>query len=539
LLPLACPAEFLLTRGGDDRLHLDEATGLNGYGCSPKPRPWAITFSSTTASSISDYAYFAVEQWRQSAIRAGLAGDYEQFLIDESERIRSAIGNELKLGRRTEILLSSSGTTAEFLALWLAMPRSESGKFVNVIVGPAEVGSGTVAAGGGQHFNSTAPSGDAVDAGTPLDGMPSGNIRIEEVAIRDERGVPLEPEALERRLERVVQTARQESVLLHLLDASKTGLCVPDLDSADRLARRHSNIIAVIVDAAQMRLSRSRLDQYLSRGFFVIVTGSKFFTGPPFSAALLIPADAASHLKLPPQPMPAGFAGYATRRDLPPGLARYGDALPTGPDLGLLARWVAALWEMSAFHAIPPAARVATIAAFEQRVRGTIDRLDNLELVCAPTRRVEDGDGEKSWDEWATIFTYLILKDDGERRPLEPAEGRRAYHWLNSDISGLLPEYAGNDDRRLAATCCHTGQPVELASGPDGRHIAGMRVAAGARLVSGVLLDPMLGGSESERLGTELDGAETTLRKAALVGRYWSALVAASATEYLREQPDG
>ena len=39
-----------------------------------------------------------------------------------------------------------------------------------------------------------------------------------------------------------------------------------------------------------MRLGRTRLQKYLDRGYLVLVTGSKFFTGPPFSGALLVPS---------------------------------------------------------------------------------------------------------------------------------------------------------------------------------------------------------------------------------------------------------
>src|SRR5260221_12500275 len=58
------PAAQLLTAGGDSRLLVDPATGLNAYGCSPTPRPWAITFASTTATSISDGAFAAAGRCR-------------------------------------------------------------------------------------------------------------------------------------------------------------------------------------------------------------------------------------------------------------------------------------------------------------------------------------------------------------------------------------------------------------------------------------------------------------------------------------------
>lgn len=48
-----------LVSGGDDRLKIDVHSGMNGYGCTPFPRPDQISLSSTTASTISMPAYNA------------------------------------------------------------------------------------------------------------------------------------------------------------------------------------------------------------------------------------------------------------------------------------------------------------------------------------------------------------------------------------------------------------------------------------------------------------------------------------------------
>ena len=50
LWPVIAPAETLMSSGGDSRLSVDPVTGLNRYSCSHRPRPWAVTFGSSTAS---------------------------------------------------------------------------------------------------------------------------------------------------------------------------------------------------------------------------------------------------------------------------------------------------------------------------------------------------------------------------------------------------------------------------------------------------------------------------------------------------------
>ena len=49
-------------------------------------------------------------------------------------------------------------------------------------------------------------------------------------------------------------------------------------------------MVDVLVDACQMRLPLERIRACLAAGWMVLVTGSKFFGGPPFAGALLVPA---------------------------------------------------------------------------------------------------------------------------------------------------------------------------------------------------------------------------------------------------------
>src|SRR5512140_3009025 len=82
--------------------------------------------------------------------------------------------------------------------------------------------------------------------------------------------------------------------------SSEHGFVQARLASPERampqIRRCGSDRVQVVVDACQMRLGRPRLRKYLDRGCMVIVTGSKFFTGPPFSVALLVPAGFAGAL---------------------------------------------------------------------------------------------------------------------------------------------------------------------------------------------------------------------------------------------------
>src|SRR5258708_35020535 len=75
LRDLFAPLDHLLAGGGDPRLTLDPARGVNEYGCGPTPSPETWNLASSTASSISESAYARAELAREervgTAIMAG------------------------------------------------------------------------------------------------------------------------------------------------------------------------------------------------------------------------------------------------------------------------------------------------------------------------------------------------------------------------------------------------------------------------------------------------------------------------------------
>jgi hypothetical protein len=42
----------------------------------------------------------------------------------------------------------------------------------------------------------------------------------------------------------------------------------------------------IIVDGSQLRLDPKDIQNYLNKGYIVTITGSKYFTGPPYAAHL-------------------------------------------------------------------------------------------------------------------------------------------------------------------------------------------------------------------------------------------------------------
>jgi hypothetical protein len=523
--PVTTPVEFLLTAGGDDRLRINEKTGLNSYGCSPRPRPWAVTFASTTASSISEYAFAECERLRQKMIQAICDNSFDSFITDEYANLRREILHALELEdmKGLELAFTSSGTDAELLALFLSLSRGPE-YITNILIGPEETGSGVLLAASGRHFMLTTPLGGDVERELAVEGIPTERVRLVEVPLRHNDGAFLESAELDSRVVTLVRKliASGGRVLLHTIDSSKTGLNAPNGNTVYRLKEEYRDALDIVVDACQLRASNNKIRTYLERGFMVLITGSKFYTGPPFSGAMLIPETLANRVK-DNGDLPAGFAHYFSCHDLPARWDRSGACLAGACNLGLLMRWQAALWEIKAFQAVSEKHKYMVFALFGESIREAINSNPDLELVPTPTTerwKLLEG---MDWDWLPTIFTFLLFRNghQGRRKPCTLEEAKKVYHLLNSDISNLIPRDTPEEESRLAARRYHIGQPVKINRVGDDWSGA-LRISAGARLVSGVRFDPELGRHFSQRLSREITEACEALDKISVILKYFS-----------------
>jgi hypothetical protein len=314
----------------------------------------------------------------------------------------------------------------------------------------------------------------------------------------------------------LAEVAEGRHVLLHVMDQTKTGLLAPT--NAGAIAEKLPNI-DVVVDACQARVSVATVQAYLARGFMVLMTGSKFFTGPPFAGALLLPPRVASRLAG-DHALPAGLADYFGRFEWPE--TRATAALSGSANAGLTLRWAAALAEMKAFGETSERRITEVLFRFGSRVRAAIEANPDLDLHAVPALHRPEAAG--GWDTLPTIFTFSIRAPGaGPTRWLTVDGARQVYGWLNSDLSGCLPEGATPAERALAARRVHIGQPVALAT-PSQKATGALRVCAGARLVSG---EPSQAGLDpAARLEREIDDALAGLAKISLILRHLSAIQA-------------
>ncbi len=454
-----------MSAGGDDRITLDEQSGLNSYGCAPEPIR-AISFSSSTASAISAAA-FAHAHTVHHILRHGIVDDpadilYARFLRQARNRIRALY--HLERGQdTTDIVFAASGTDLEYLSLALAL---QSGLPVtNIVVEVDEVGSGCLFSQAGQYFASRTALGFDVEKGGYLDGFDGETIHVETLKTRSDAG-PVRDEdtygaAILAAAEQAISSGRRP--LIHIIHRSKTGIITPSLKAIDAVLAAHGDMVDLVVDACQGRISPATIHAYLDRGATVFLTGSKFIGGPPFSAWALVPERLSRRMRSGRLCVP-GLAHFFGRGDMPAGWAACETVLKPHVNFGLLLRLEAGLFELQRLLALPQDRVDGVIAAFGHAMRnlspdrpfrlieGAADDPSAGDHVCA-------GQSQPFALDRKMLFVIEIMVRHPRTGLLLSFDAARAvYRFLYSDMSA---HYADAADQLAAAEIIHLGQPVK------------------------------------------------------------------------------
>jgi len=388
-----------LLSGGDSRIGLDPATGLNKYLCPPEPAGHLACIASCTASPISprgwEESLVCYEDIMSSKARGAARRSHWQ------EHVKSAIAAYFGLEGLADVQLTASGTDA---VAWTAaaIATEQLGRCMTAILpGASETGTGVGLASACRGFDPGPGFGRA------LAGVQIGTV---EVPLRSAEGVPRENSDLVEAFAKAAFAAHGRAVI-YLTHGSKTGLVAPLAVSTGA---------EVVVDACQARIAPAAARRYLRTGWPVIVTGSKFFGGPPFSGAVLVPT----------------------------GRFRKAPRLPLA--VGPLLRWVAALSGMEAARtcSIPD-----VVTRLVREVTATLSGFPGVSIVDGPSPAMCEAGG---WP--PSIVTFEVA---------HPGSG------ILMTADELRPLY--QDLARLGVL---VGQPVSL--GRSG----GLRVAVSARDLS-------------------------------------------------------
>ena len=421
----------------------------------PSPEPELWNFASSTASTISQIGLRPRRAGARRADAQCLFDEVEIAFDARCEDMRQELRGHLKLSSRIDIVFSPSGTDSQLHALFLA--RAVLGAPpVTIVVGADQTGSGTVHTARGHHFSTMTASGMAVRKDGAVTGLAGDSIAVPLIDMAAVcAGIAMRTD-VDAAVLRAVETslAQGRRVLLQIMDSSKLGWRAPSEACLDEIARRWPRKVQIVVDACQARLGRRRLRAYLDRGYMVLITGSKFFGGPAFSGALLLPKGLsrsidrigrgrAWHLRL---CRPLRLAGaWTTLRS----------RFERRPNFGQWLRWEAALAEIGSYYAVPGAFRARVLAELAAGIDSMIALSPSLRAVPAATEKSGADDEEFAQ---ATIFPFTLLRDG---KPVSIAETSAVHRALARDMDEEISGSAA--DRQVAAQRC-----LDRPAGPAG-----------------------------------------------------------------------
>ncbi|WP_322514338.1 hypothetical protein SR870_14995 [Rhodopseudomonas palustris] len=483
LRELFAPLEQLLACGGDARLAVDRTTGRNAYGCSPTPTPEIPSFSSCTATTISQRGYEAAERARtalmSSAMLHGLIECFDARIEAMRDELKALLGLEHS---GADVVFSASGTDAQLQALALTRALA-GGEVTTLIVAADQTGTGTVHTARGHHFSERSTNDCKVAKGTPVTGL--GPVRSLALRLRDADGRLRSPSAIDAELLETVESlvAQAETVMLEIMDCSKLGLQAPSDRCTAEIARRWPGRVQIVVDACQMRLGRRRIARCLARGDLVLLTGSKYYAGPAFSGALLVPPRFGAQIGALTQLAP-GLADYSGRSDWPMRWRTLRAQFSAAPNFGQWLRWEAAMEEIRAYTAVPDDFRRAALRTLGDGIARLIAASPALRLL-PPQPHPERG------DEFAapSIFAFTLAPGGA---PLSLAQCRAIHAALRDGAPGATP--------------CLIGQPVGWG-GVNEDAVAALRICISARhVIDAYAADPDLAHGALDRI---LDDAAT------------------------------
>lgn len=487
LRELFAPLPELLACGGDLRIDVDPLTGRNAYGCATVPADGPAGFASCTASTISPRGFDAADQARTALMSSAMLHGLIECFDARVEALRDELKSLLGIARSgAEAIFTASGSDAQLTVL--AISRALLGEDVTTLVVAADqTGTATSYTACGQHFSGRTANDAAVVRGEAVCGI--GPMRSIAVRLRDADGHLRAASAVDAEILERVETIVAEGgrVMLEAMDSSKLGYAAPSERCLAEIAARWPGRVQIVIDACQMRLGPARIAADLARGALVLITGSKFYGGPAFSGAVLVPPQIGARLAA--APLAAGLGDYMTRTDWPARWSGLRKQFRTAPNFGQWLRWEAAIAEIRAYQAVPETFRYSVMRALGDGLARVIAASPSLRLL--PTQTQIDKD-----DEFAvpSIFGFT-LQQDGRALNLKQC---RAIHatLCADDAPSIIPD--------TITSPCLIGQPVGWGGAADDQ-VAALRICIGARHIIDAWSAPS--SATDDALGRILDDA--------------------------------
>ena len=456
----------ILISGGDDRLQLDEQ-GLNYIQIAPKPASKnLVSRSSCSGSFISADNYKYVNDLYRD-IRAAKVS-FPECMQQVHDRMRRI----LTIDSKDSIITVSCGTDAEYIPLLISKAYTGDGdKIVSIVTGAGEIGAHSATAANGLYYSSLTPCGEKVDSADRLIGI-GDNVKVITISQHHHLTGQQTPNQ-DVWIKHVHNSLSKPGTLalLHIVDSSKLGRRMDVIDEVERLRAKYSGRLLVTIDSCQSRTDINRTRNYLQHGYMVMITGSKFEEGPPFSGAVIVPhrltgsLTANSFINF----LPA-LGKFINPYDVSGDMEMIRPYLPGWMNWGLMMRWTSALTNWENYRHIEDQTRNQLIQNWVDAILKLVAQYPQLEVLNGGETQA-GAVGERN-----TIISLKLLSK-GDVLPLKVLKS--LYYWLYEDMRCRFPAdiRLSHAEKAVLQRSFLIGQPVELGN------FAVLRIALGMDLV--------------------------------------------------------
>lgn len=332
-------ANELLSSGGDERIVLDE-NKLNSHHLTPiSPFP-QLNRGTCTCSVIAKERISEVD------------GYYNDYLKNGHQAYRDSVEQDmfdiLNLDRSYDIFFAPSGTDLCYFPMLFAHLLQDPNKgLLNVVTNIDELGRGVKLAYSGELYFKENHIIKAT--GELKENNFHKNLETQFIQAREDDGTTTPKAKIIR--DTILGNQDKYNVVLNLNVCSKSGI-VDDLSIIDEL--KNVPNLYIIVDCCQFRNDRLLLQKLLDMNCMIMITGSKFFSAPPFCAAMITPSSIGNDLnKLDLEyEVPELFRKIFTQSDIPNRLANFKSKFHDVENPGLFTRWKVALADMRGFFEV-------------------------------------------------------------------------------------------------------------------------------------------------------------------------------------------
>jgi hypothetical protein len=322
--------ERALSSGGDER-NLLLSTGLNRYHVHPVKDMFAFNRGSCTCNVLNPEVATGVFSLFQK-LESGFI-TLEQAREKQKERLKKMLHPPQE--SHFDFFFAPSGSDLCYYPILFSRLSQPHKQILSIVTCAEEIGTGSVLANKGLFHGEQTQILDKVNKGTPVN--PTIKIDLKTFAARDAESRILDHS---HEISDLIEKYHEHyAIIANFVIGSKSGI----EDDIEIIKKHRDKDVMWILDMCQLRATPDWVNTLLELDCCLMITGSKFYQGPPFSGAMMVPSKYLDKIKGAKDSL--GFESIFSYYDFPPDLDLR-EAFPKVINKGLLLRWEAAILEM-------------------------------------------------------------------------------------------------------------------------------------------------------------------------------------------------